>query len=248
MKVITEERFVSFYKDILLMNEFVGNKIEDPRLINLYADLTLEEMSEIFDASDDNDIIEFVDGIVDTMVVGSYLYALKNKDNFNDYGVVYDISAIDKQSNLSFLSQTKIYNDALKKASESSLCQSGIDIFYYFNTLVKDVEKIIRYVEEISTSIDPNDIDIFACCDEVSRSNWTKFPKLECVNPDDEVKHIESQGRYTGVTYKIKNLNGDDRVIFYSDKGKFVKPSTFENPNFTNFISSGLTLKDLLGK
>ena len=65
---------------------------------------------------------------------------------------------------------------------------------------------------------------------EVAASNLSKFIKVsgeltldQMVQFEDECKQIESQGRYSGVTWSRKG----DYVVFTDGNGKIVKPSTY---------------------
>ena len=202
---------IPFYKDVISWNDFAGNDINNKKLINLYIDLVKEESTEVFDSIKDNDPVEFLDGVADSLVVGSFLQALVHGDSFEEHTV------------------------SSKKGDLNTLIEE-------LKVLVSEPEKkskeIIFKLEEISNSTDS---DILACCQNVMESNWSKFPLITEVNPEDEIKFIESQGRYSGIVFEVKTDSaGSERFIFKSDKGKIVKPSTFKEPTLQQFVTEEL--------
>ena len=93
---------------------------------------------------------------------------------------------------------------------------------------------MLSLVENIGYS---SGLNIELAFKEVMESNWSKFPLVDNVNPLDEVKYIENQGRYTNVRFERNiDLNGNERYIFKDGNGKVVKPSTFKEPKLANFI------------
>lgn len=74
---------------------------------------------------------------------------------------------------------------------------------------------------------------------EVAASNLSKFIKVsgeltldQMAQFEDECKQIESQGRYSGVTWSRKG----DYVVFTDGNGKIVKPSSYFEPELSKFI------------
>jgi hypothetical protein len=204
---------VPFYKNVLNWNKFAGNEVTNKNLVGLYVNLVKEELSEIFHAVEVDDVVEYIDGLVDSLVVGSYLYALKKQENFNEYLESFETV------------------DSLKSSIDK------LESIYNSEQIENEISVVMIFLENVAFTINGN-VDIIGACDEVMYSNWSKFPMVTEVNPEDEIKYIESQGRYSGITYK-KSLDATnvERFIFYSDKGKIVKPSTFKEPRLSQFIN-----------
>jgi hypothetical protein len=203
---------VPFYENVLNWNKFAGNEVTNEKLVGLYVNLVKEELSEIFHAVEVDDVVEYIDGLVDSLVVGSYLYALKKQSGFDGYLESFDIV------------------ENLKNSIDK------LESIYNSEQIENEISVVMAFLESVAFTINGN-VDIIGACDEVMYSNWSKFPMVTEVNPEDEIVFIESQGRYTGITFK-KSLDakGVERFIFYSDKGKIVKPSTFKEPRLSQFI------------
>ncbi len=202
---------IPFYKDVVSWNNFAGNSIDNKSLIDLYENLVDEESKEVFDSIIDKDPVEFLDGIADSLVVGSFLQALVFNYNFENHVIT--------KNNGDLSSLITELRNLVKQPKENIL-------------------DIITTLEKISNSID---VDINKCCEEVMISNWSKFPKTDLVIPENEINHIESQGRYSGIVFEIKkDTNGIERYIFKNNKGKIVKPSTFKEPRLSQFVTEDL--------
>ena len=199
---------IYLYQDVVAWNNFVGNVLNKEGLQELYIDLVKEETTEIFDSIKTNDAVEFLDGVCDTLVVGSFLLAVKNQKDFKDYDLSF--KEVNIEPSINYL------KDLINE-----------DVF-------KNIEKVLSLVENIGYS---SGLNIELAFKEVMESNWSKFPLVDNVNPLDEVKYIENQGRYTNVRFERNiDLNGNERYIFKDGNGKVVKPSTFKEPKLANFI------------
>lgn len=199
---------IYLYQDVVSWNNFVGNTLNKEGLKDLYTNLVKEETTEIFDSIKSNDSVEFLDGVCDTLVVGSFLLAVKNQEDFKNYTLSFKKVNIEPSINY------------LKELLEENL----------FN----NIEQILSLVENIGYS---SGLNIELAFKEVMESNWSKFPLIENVNPLEEIKYIENQGRYKNVNFeKNIDLNGNERYIFKDGNGKVVKPSTFKEPQLKEFI------------
>lgn len=199
---------IYLYQDVVSWNNFVGNVLNKEGLKELYIDLVKEETTEIFDSIKTNDAVEFLDGVCDTLVVGSFLLAVKNQKDFKDYDLSF--KEVNIEPSINYL------KDLINE-----------DVF-------KNIEKVLSLVENIGYS---SGLNIELAFKEVMESNWSKFPLVDNVNPLNEVKYIEDQGRYTNVRFERNvDLNGNERYIFKDGNGKVVKPSTFKEPKLANFI------------
>jgi hypothetical protein len=197
-----------FYQDVLSWNDFAGNNINNKKLIELYEDLVREESKEIFDSLKDNDAVEFIDGVSDSLVVGSFLKALIYDENYENH------STSTEKGDL---------NQLISKLETLVVDPKG------------NINEIILILEIMSNSVEVNLVD---CCEEVMISNWSKFPLITDVNPENETTFIENQGRYSGIVFEIKlDSSNEKRYIFKNNKGKIVKPSTFQEPRLKDFLS-----------
>ncbi len=199
---------IYLYQDVVSWNNFVGNALNKEGLKELYINLVKEETTEIFDSIRSNDSVEFLDGVCDTLVVGSFLLAVKKQKDFKDYDLSF--RKVNIEPSINYL------KDLLNE-----------DVF-------ENIEKALSLVEDIGYS---SGLNIELAFKEVMESNWSKFPLIDSVNPLNEVKYIENQGRYSNVRFERNiDLNGNERYIFKDGNGKVVKPSTFKEPKLKEFI------------
>ena len=74
-KTVTEA-LKRLYKGVLDLNDMIGLDTSSEPLKGLYKALRQEEVGEIFKAIDEEDAVEFLDGVIDGLVIGSYEYIL----------------------------------------------------------------------------------------------------------------------------------------------------------------------------
>lgn len=205
---------VYWYQDVVSWNNFVGNKLDKAGLSDLYVNLVKEETTEIFDSIASNDPIEFLDGVCDTLVVGSFLLAVKKQSDFEDYLINFQkVDVKDAITKLKYLVESDTYSN---------------------------IEEIMILVENIAYS---SGINVEKAFEEVMRSNWSKFPLKDSVIPLNDVKGIEDQGRYNNVRFEMNiDSKNNERYIFKDGNGKVVKPSTFEEPQLSEFIPEGYVI------
>ena len=199
-----------FYVSVLNWNSFSGNSYNDSKLVDVYNALVKEEMNEMFYEIDEGDDLNFLGELVDSLVVGSFLYAIVNNEDFSSY---------DREPNLVEDFDTTIAQ--LKKVFNKN---KNIDNIHY----------ILNTLEDISYT---SDMDVIGACEEIMKANWSKFPLVTDVNPEEEVAYIEKDPRYKGVVYEIKKDSaGEERYIFKADTGKVVKPSTFQKAFLKEYV------------
>jgi hypothetical protein len=218
VKVLKEKKMnlIPFYQDVISWNSFVGNDISNKKLQDLYVNLVIEESTEIFDSIKDKDPIEFIDGLCDSLVVGSFLMAVKRGQDFTEHKV--------EEGSVNIVNSIALLEELIKE-----------------DCLVH-IESIISLLEKIANSVD---IDTVKSCEEVMFSNWSKFPLVSEVNPESEVKYIENQGRYSNVTFSTKiDTQKNERFIFKDGNGKVVKPSTFKDPVLNIFVTDAFKILD----
>ena len=214
--MLENQSLIPLYKNVLSWNKVYGNDINN-QLLNTHSELLAEKTINIFNAIKDNNQIEFLRGLVDSIVVGSYLYALINKSHFNNYKENHEV--------------VNIKNTVEKLNLIISMKQN-----------IKEISIILTYLENISHTISGY-IDIVEACNEVMNSNWSKFPLTSNVTPEDEINFIEEQGEYSNIKYSIIiDSKNNSRYVFKDNNGEIVKPSTFRAPFLEGFIHDGLSL------
>jgi len=225
-KTVTEA-LKRLYKGVLDLNDMIGLDTSSEPLKGLYKALRQEEVGEIFKAIDEEDAVEFLDGVIDGLVIGSYEYVLKHPKG-DVMGI--NLSEVRLRTELTLLSD--IYEDY-------------------------DISDVLPLLENIFYTMD---IDHEKAVDEVLKSNFSKFPKVEdfidawSYKKDNEVILYDSialeiacvkyKGRYDDITTTIvKDSQGIERIIFWAgidnEKDdpklaypKYIKPCTFGEPDF----------------
>lgn len=216
------ENLIKYYNDVLLWNFIGGNRVENKNLIHTYVGLVDEESNETIDGLKKEDQIEVIDGVIDSLVVGSYLYAVKR-----------DVSEF---SNVNFDTVDMPLFDLIYKMEELK------DHYRNDDGNLKDefsdhIEEFMSYAEAIYVKLSKY-VDVEGAFEEILKSNWSKYPTIESVDADAEIVYIEAQGRYSGVYSSVsKSPKGDSFFVFKEGtKGKVVKPSVFKEPSLQKYI------------
>lgn len=175
-----------------------------------------EEFDETVEALRQGNRVEVVDGACDLFVVASYaLYLDKIRSSSTDRQALGELCSpcrFDEETHFSLIDlERSIYEDKNR-----------------FSTLAQVVALIYRL-----------DISISYNLGEVLASNDTKYPTIaelrehhpgkELVEAlEQECRDIEdrNQGRYKGVNFS----RVDERVVFFDETGKIMKPVTFRKP------------------
>ncbi len=216
------------YQGVIETNKAIGlEDVDKDKLIDTYRKLCKEEGSELKVAVEEMDRVEFLDAIVDYLVIGGYLAKLQ--------GASIDSLAYTLKCNLKV--DTHIQDD--------------IDLF------IECLEEENYYAALLNTQIIffKLNIDHTQAVQTVLRSNLSKFPtEVELYAeyevtygnvgiPEDllawQCREIEKKGRYKGVyTDSFVDTNGETRYSFWcthdgeEKKHKYVKPITFFEPDF----------------
>lgn len=235
-----KEALTKLYQGVRATNEFLGLK-NSQELQSTYYQLRVEEISELFTAIENQDKVEFLDAIVDGLVVVGYEYYLKNKR---------------KKYNCKPEDSIKFYTE------EISNIVGWLDE-YYEDEYHRD--ETLTCLQQAFNIID---IDHIKAVNEVLESNLSKFPtkqelreafveRYDYWRADEtpfidiiacEVEDIENQGRYISVHHEIRVDNeGNERIIFWANgekqsdgsikefkAPKYIKPCTYKNPDFAS--------------
>ena len=191
------------------------------KLIYTYEQLLNEEAKELFTAIKDKDKVEFLDAVVDTMVVGSFYMLLIGEVS------VDKLSKTDPQP-LNTL--VEAFEEALRFGWYESLYWISTDLFRALN---------VNHNLAVETVIESN-LSKFPTIYELAGAYHDKFGFIESINVVEWQRDlIESQGRYTGVHCKrVIDNEGTERLTFWAthdngeEKLKYVKPITYTIPNF----------------
>lgn len=221
---------INFYEDVLNWNFLAGNKLSKENIEYVYLGLVKEESNEIIDGVNEKDHNLFLDGLVDTLVVTSFLCAVQSYNKEKKLLKNYTISS--KLDNYDyFISELKSLKGYVPEHLETEEDKKRSLQLIQINSL-----SILKLVESYVQSLN---IDFIGACFEIMRSNWSKFPLVSETDSDFEINFIESQGRYTNVSASIQtDHENKERYIFKDGKGKILKPSQFSEPNLTPYLTN----------
>lgn len=217
----------ALYTSVIDINSMIGlhseGVTEDQKqsLINTYGQLCEEEGKELDKAVKCSDKVEFLDAVVDYLVVGGFYWKLCT----GNQRVTADIHLTTSVTEL-----IQCFTESLNIGEYLSALVYAEQIFFRINV---DHEKAIQEVLQSNLSKFPKNQDIL---------NYYKDKGLVfdgvCATSYQE-KDIESRGRYSGVYSKVLlDIDGVERVSFWSTKEygilkeKYLKPCTFKEPDF----------------
>lgn len=236
-----KEALIYLYQEVRKTNEFLGLK-NSPELKTTYFNLRKEEVGELFKSTEQQDRVEFLDAVVDGLVVVGYEYYLNDQkpdDVLEEYPEVY------------------------RDLCDRYTIQDNIkDLLEYYDK-EQGCEETLGTLEPLFSQLNINHMQ---AAKEVIDSNMSKFPTVDQLldaidalvdapswwTNEEYFKYqewlITSKGRYTGVYHEIrKDVEGNDRIIWWATgenkpddshleykSPKYVKPCTFKNPDFKN--------------
>ena len=233
-----KKALTKLYQGVRATNKFLGLE-NSPELQDTYYKLRTEEVGELFTAIENEDKVEFLDAVVDGLVVVGYEYFLKYKEpDFDKY------EEIGKGTILSILEQIEYtYN----KTRDHGDTLGYLEML--FNMMDIDHLKAVNEVLESNWSKFPTVTDF-------GESSWWSNVNLKCSEKvklreliEYQTVEIEKQGRYVDVYHELRydESVGEERVIFWSrgekqpdgsikefKAPKYVKPCTFKEPDFAS--------------
>lgn len=230
-------------KTVLETNRMIGMDHTDrDKWLPIYYKLRVEEGSELITAIDNENAVEVVDAILDTLVVGCYEVFVNDATKPN----TVDCDTL-----------TGIVEDLEYNLIHITLEQDFMD----FNTWLKLPRSAASTYACAVSLFARLSIDHMKAVKEVTDSNLSKFPTInelgsslvepEMVDYSDftsellaaQVWEIEQAGRYSGVTAEaVTNESGETRYVFWTAKEygepkvKYVKPCTFFEPDFASCV------------
>ena len=202
---LTTEQFQEMEDKVLEWNVIFGNDLDDESLIPTYIKLCIEEGKEYLIADQEDNHVERIDALVDSVFTGFMLNRLEDGVGFGGW--------------LQCVHGGEVYTF---EACLHELTKENVDITGYSTLLLETLkEESKRY-------------NLFGAFQRVYESNMSKAaPKT--VDIAKEVAYIESQGRYADVfaeesgEYLIFKAKRDLQEGNSFEKGKVVKWSGFQS-------------------
>lgn len=214
----------AFVKSVIDWNYVAGDSAHDYSIEKVKAQrgFIVEEFNEVCDALAENNLRETIKELVDLVVVSSYAMFLDGKNP--DYHW-FDINPFFRKTlqqmfyeNISYgtsMVPDNVYQWAVLQLEQLGNFEEIADGILEANwTKIPTVEDFILTMVRSSWTLDRYDSDPYSCPLEVAAN--------------EQIKFIESEGRYVGVTYKLVDYTGKQRIVFKDSTGKVVKPVTFK--------------------
>jgi hypothetical protein len=198
--------FTEFDKKVMLFNELAGNDIKDEKLIPLYSNLLKEELQEIVDAKTPE---EFLDGVIDSLVVATYLSKLQD--------IEFKVFTPQTGNDLSRMAE-----DAIRSIDSGYLNRVND---YMFDIKESFLGLNVDHVGALNEVMDSN-LSKFVHVGEGLISD------LEWMDLDRQKRDILAQGRYTDVGWGLKG----DYVVFTDGNGKIMKAGNYWQPELSQYI------------
>ena len=188
-----------------------------------------EELKEFQDAADINDHVEMLDAAADVFVVASYLSymffgpEMVEKALLQNVGDVFPEKIADE-----FEVMEKTFSDPMQMAmmaigitrmARDTMVRSQYNEKRVMKTVLKSNDSKYPTRRQLLDVWETKDIDVAL--------------NKECAAIEERNKD-RPDGAYTGVTY---SFNEAQKVyVFFDDKGKIMKPSTFVKPDIASII------------
>jgi hypothetical protein len=200
--------FAEFDRKVMLFNELAGNDIADEKLIPLYSNLLKEELQEIVDAETPE---EFLDGVIDSLVVGTYLFKLLDME-FKVFApqVGNDLGRMAKDTirfiDLNYIDMVKDYMFEIKE----SFLGLNVDRVGALNEVMNSNLSKFVYVGD----------------------GRMPLTDLEWMDLNKQKRDIEELGRYTGISWERKG----GYAVFTDGNGKIMKAKHYWQPKLSQYI------------
>ncbi len=206
---LTAEQFQYMEDKVIEFNYLIGNDPDNQDLISTYNNLCLEEGREYLVADENDDHVERIDALVDSVFTG---FMLNRLESASEYGDWFNLVTDGTERRVTF---QDAFDDLTPEGSYG----------YTTNLPVVLLEESKRY-------------DLFGAFKRVSESNFSKaIPKEKVESGEiviaDCIKEVYDSGRYEGVTsedlgshYVIKALRDTKENLEY-ETGKIIKGSWY---------------------
>ena len=231
-----KKALTKLYQGVRTTNKFLGLE-NSPELQSTYFMLRQEEVGELFTAIENEDKVEFLDAVVDGLVVVGYEYFLKYRNpDLDDYEEVGkgDMTSITEQLEYTY-NKVGNYDDTLGYLE------------MLFNMMDIDHLKAVNEVLGSNWSKFPIKSEL----KDAYKEYWDEWENDIATSTviGFQIEEIENQGRYVDVYHELRydESVGEDRIIFWArgekqkdgtikefKSPKYVKPCTFKEPDFAS--------------
>lgn len=230
-----KKALTKLYQGVRATNKFLGLD-NSPELQDTYYKLRIEECSELFTAIENEDKVEFLDAVVDGLVVVGYEYFLRyTKPDLDDFEVGKGFaSSVIEQLECNY---TKV--------------QNYDDTLGYLEMLFNQLD--INHMKAVNEVLGSNwsKFPIKSELKDAYKEYWDEWENDIATSTviGFQIEEIENQGRYVDVYHELRydESVGAERIIFWA-KGekqkdgsikefkspKYVKPRTFKEPDFAS--------------
>ena len=230
-----KKALTKLYQGVRATNKFLGLE-NSPELQNTYYKLRTEEVGELFTAIENEDKVEFLDAVVDGLVVVGYEYFLRyTKPDLDDFEVGKGfVSSVIEQLECNY---TKV--------------QNYDDTLGYLEMLFNQLD--INHMKAVNEVLGSNwsKFPIKSELKDAYKEYWDEWENDIATSTviGFQIEEIENQGRYVGVYHELRydESVGEDRIIFWArgekqkdgtikefKSPKYVKPCTFKEPDFVS--------------
>lgn len=230
-----KKALTKLYQGVRATNKFLGLE-NSPELQDTYYKLRVEEVGELFTAIENEDKVEFLDAVVDGLVVVGYEFSLKSEPCPENS---FEFLGMQISKNIDQLKYD--YEEKDEDASTLGWLEE------VFNQLGINHMKAVNEVLESNWSKFPTKSEL----KNVYKEYWDEWENdiASSTVIGFQIEDIENQGRYVDVYHEVRydESIGEDRIIFWA-KGekqkdgtikefkspKYVKPRTFKEPDFAS--------------
>ena len=230
-----KKALTNLYQGVRATNKFLGLE-NSPELQSTYFMLRQEEVGELFTAIENEDKVEFLDAVVDGLVVVGYEYFLRyTKPDLDDFEVGKGfVSSVIEQLECNY---TKV--------------QNYDDTLGYLEMLFNQLD--INHMKAVNEVLGSNwsKFPIKSELKDAYKEYWDEWENDIATSTviGFQIEEIENQGRYVDVYHELRydESVGEDRIIFWArgekqkdgtikefKSPKYVKPRTFKEPDFAS--------------
>jgi hypothetical protein len=230
-----KKALTKLYQGVRATNKFLGLE-NSPELQDTYYKLRTEEVGELFTAIENEDKVEFLDAVVDGLVVVGYEYFLRyTKPDLDDFEVGKGfVSSVIEQLECNY---TKV--------------QNYDDTLGYLEMLFNQLD--INHMKAVNEVLGSNwsKFPIKSELKDAYKEYWDEWENDIATSTviGFQIEEIENQGRYVDVYHELRydESVGEDRIIFWArgekqkdgtikefKSPKYIKPRTFKEPDFAS--------------
>ena len=230
-----KKALTKLYQGVRATNKFLGLE-NSPELQSTYFMLRQEEVGELFTAIENEDKVEFLDAVVDGLVVVGYEYFLRyTKPDLDDFEVEKGfVSSVIEQLECNY-TKVQNYDDTLE----------------YLEMLFNQLD--INHMKAVNEVLGSNwsKFPIKSELKDAYKEYWDEWENDIATSTvvGFQIEEIENQGRYVDVYHELRydESVAEDRIIFWArgekqkdgtikefKSPKYIKPCTFKEPDFAS--------------